>query len=74
MSGTQTFVKRKFDDYFERLGDVAQSVEELKQVLNSCPPDSQQRIRTIIASLENELRGYAEELKSGGTEIIKRVA
>lgn len=74
MSRTQAFVKDTFNDYFDRLKEIAQTIEALKKLSNDCAPDQQQKIKKLIGDLENELRNYATKLKSGGTEIIKRVA
>lgn len=75
MSRTQSLIKDKFNNYFDRLKEMATHVIELRNLLNSVEDtQTKERIQNIIEQLECEMQIYSKELKDGGMEIIKRVA
>ncbi len=75
MSKTKTLIKNTFDAYFDRLREMAVTVQQLHRISRDVQDDRvKAEIEEVIRSLECEMKGYAEKLKSGGTEILERVA
>jgi chorismate mutase len=75
MGKTQRIVKDTFNDYFDRLQEIADTVAKLKHAAkNVSDPSIQEEIKELISALECELDQYADHLNIGGSEIIKHVA
>lgn len=75
MSRTQTFIKETFNEYFDRLKEMAEHVATLRHLLKQVnDPTVKQSIQHTIEQLECDIQIYAKELKVGGMELSKRVA
>ena len=75
MGKTQALIKETFDEYFDRLKEMAELVEHLKSISKDVHDRNvQSEIQSTIDELEKEIKIYAHDLKIGGTELSRRVA
>ncbi len=72
MGKTQALIKDTFDEYFDRLKEMADLVERLQQIVrNVDEPNLKAQIKQTIDELECEIKIYAKELKVGGKELMR---
>lgn len=71
MGKTQTLIKNTFNDYFDRLEEMAKQVAHLKQLSNEVTdPLIHEKILHTIDILECKIEQYADELEKDGTELM----
>lgn len=72
MGKTQALIKETFDDYFDRLKEMADLVNRLKTISKDVHESSlKSDIQRTIDDLECEIKVYAKELKNGGKELMR---